>query len=74
MPDALDIALSAELRARAAVIAIGEQLKSMEEEGRDPTEEELRLHAHLVHEWQKVAHAVTKLLDAPLRTSHVVPT
>ena len=64
--DILDAAIRAESKARTAVIAIGEQLKAIRERQGHPTEEELRLHTHLVREWQRTAKVVTEILNKPL--------
>jgi hypothetical protein len=63
--DLLDAALRAESRARVAVIAIGEAWKALREQRKEPTEEELRLHFHLVHERQRAARMVAELLNKP---------
>jgi hypothetical protein len=65
--DRLDAALYAEAKARIAVIAIGEEWKALHEARREPTEEEIRLHVHLVREWQRAADVVTKMFNKPLR-------
>src|SRR5262249_11844106 len=61
--EAIDFALRAEAKARAAAIAIGEQIKVMREERRHLSNEELCLHAHLVGEWQRASRLVTEVLE-----------
>jgi hypothetical protein len=63
----LEAAIRAEGRARAALIAIGEEWKALHELGREPTEEEVALRTHLVQVWEKSARRVTDLLERPLR-------
>ena len=63
--DQLDAALRAESNARVAVIAIGEAWKALREQPKEPAEEELCLHFHLVHEWQRAARIVAELSNKP---------
>ena len=65
--DELDSALDAEFKARAAVIAIGEEWRKLLENSIDPSEEEHGLHAHLIREWQRAAGVVAQILQQPLR-------
>jgi len=65
--DELDCAVDAEAKARAALIAIGEEWKKLLESCIDPSEEEHALHAHLVREWQRAAGIVAQILQQPLR-------
>ena len=67
MVDDLELALLEESRARAVAIAIGEQLRAVDKERHQPTEEELCLHAHLVREWQRKAEVAARILSMPLR-------
>jgi len=61
----LDVAIRAESKARAVVIASGEHLAATRQTQGQPTEEELRLHEHLVREWQRTATVVTEILNSP---------
>jgi hypothetical protein len=65
--DELDCALDAEVKARAALIAIGEEWKKLLENSIDPSKEEHALHAHLIREWQRAAGVVAQILQQPLR-------
>jgi len=60
-------ALLDEAWAQAAVISIAEQLRTMNEERRRPTEEEVCLHTHLHCEWQRKAEIVTGIPNKTLR-------
>ena len=61
--DPLDAAIHAVSKARAKLIAVGEQLNAAPDQ---PTEEELCLHAHLLHAWQRSALELRKMLSDPL--------
>jgi hypothetical protein len=65
--DDLDNALDLEFKAHVAVVAIGEEWKTLVENRIDPTEEEYGLHAHLIRKWQLAAGAVAQILQKPLR-------
>jgi hypothetical protein len=65
--DDLDDALHLEFKAHVAVVAIGEEWKTLVENRIDPTEEEHGLHAHLIRKWQRAAGVVAQMLQRPLR-------
>ena len=71
MVDPLDIAIHAESKARAALIAAGEHLGVARDQ---PTEEELCLHAHLVRQWQRRAEEVMTRLNDSLAQSPALST
>jgi hypothetical protein len=65
--DDLDDALHLEFKAHVAVVAIGEEWKTLVENHIDPTEEEHDLHAHLIRKWQRATGVVAQMLQRPLR-------
>lgn len=65
--DELETALYRESKARIAVVAAGAGWQALGEARCQPTEEEVRLHEHLVREWQRAAQVVAELFERPLR-------
>ena len=68
-PDQIDKAHKSESRARAVLIAIGEQWTRLEQAGFEPTDEERNLRAHLLHHWRETAHALNAALEQPVQAS-----
>ena len=62
----IDVALNVEMKARRALLAIGEQWMLLRKAGCEPTDEEEVLHAHLVRHWRHASHVLTELLEHPL--------
>jgi hypothetical protein len=62
----IDVALEVEMKARRALLAIGEQWMLLRKAGGEPTDEEHALHAHLVQRWRDASHVLSELLERPL--------
>ena len=67
--DPIDRAHKSESRARAVLIAIGEQWTRLELAGFEPTDEERNLRAHLIQHWRQTAHALNQALEQPVQSS-----